>query len=107
MQSSIKLNYTQAGCLNTSNALGYLLGAVLTVILVKRLGNHRLFVAGLIVPTMGLLLNGLTEPFLLPNIIRFISGMASAWAFVCGGLLVQLLSTRITARFFGGRGTGS
>src|SRR5690625_184824 len=81
MQSSLKLNYTQAGWLNTSNALGYLLGAVLTVILVKRLGNHRLFVAGLIVTTMALLLNGLTEHFLWLNIIRFIPCIAWARAF--------------------------
>src|SRR5690625_2378591 len=71
MQSSLKLNYTQAGWLNTSNALGYLLGAVLTVILVKRLGNHRLFVAGLIVNTMDLLMNGVTEHFLLLNLNPF------------------------------------
>ncbi|HLS17828.1 MAG TPA: YbfB/YjiJ family MFS transporter [Paenalcaligenes sp.] len=106
MQSSLKLNYTQAGWLNTSNALGYLLGAVLTVILVKRLGNHRLFVAGLIVTTMALLLNGLTEHFLWLNIIRFITGMASAWAFICGGVLASVISTRAIAIYFGGGGTG-
>src|SRR5690625_6078811 len=75
MQSSLKLNYTQAGWLNTSNALGYLLGAVLTVILVKRLGNHRLFVAGVIVTTKALLLNGLDEDCLLLEYIRVVAVM--------------------------------
>src|SRR5690625_4030889 len=76
MQSSLKLNYTQAGWLNTSNALGYLLGAVLTVILVKRLGNHRLFVAGCNVTTNALFLNGLCEHFFCLNIHRFITVIA-------------------------------
>src|SRR5690625_7173926 len=97
MQSSLKLNYTQAGWLNTSNALGYLLGAVLTVILVKRLGNHRLFVAGLVVTTMALLLNGVAAHFLLVNIIRFISWMALGWAFIFGGVLCRVVSTRAIA----------
>src|SRR5690625_8017564 len=74
MQSSLKLNYTQAGWLNTSNALGYLLGAVLTVILVKRLGNHRLFVAGLIVTTMAFFLYWVAEHFLWLDYIRFFPG---------------------------------
>src|SRR5690625_7921298 len=72
MQSSLKLNYTQAGWLNTSNALCYLLGAVLAVILVKRIGNHRLFVAGLNVTNRALLLYMLTEKFLVLKVIRFI-----------------------------------
>src|SRR5690625_6546461 len=78
MQSSLKLNYTQAGWLNTSNALGYLLGAVLTVILVKRLGNHRLFVAGFVVTTMALLTNWVDAQFLWLNTIPFIPCIA--WA---------------------------
>src|SRR5690625_7554628 len=106
MQSSIKLNYTQAGCLNTSNALGYLLGAVLTVILVKRLGNHRLFVAGLIVSTIALLLNGLTAHFLWVNIFRVITGLGAAWAFICGGGLAGFLSRRASAICFCGGVSG-
>src|SRR5690625_4328637 len=54
MQDSLGLNYTQAGWLNTTNALGYLLGSFLTVLLVNRLGNHRLFVAGLLLTTVAL-----------------------------------------------------
>src|SRR5690625_6299056 len=93
MQSSLKLNYTQAGWLNTSNALGYLLGAVLTVILVKRLGNHRLFVAGLVVTTIALLLDWLNQHFLWLNYIRFITGMASGWGCFYGIVFDSVIST--------------
>lgn len=106
MQSSLNLNYTQAGWLNTSNALGYLFGALLTVLWVNKLGNHRLFVGGLIVTTAALLLNGFTDNFLWLNIIRFITGLASAWAFICGGVLASVVSTRAIAIYFGGGGTG-
>src|SRR5699024_3938185 len=106
MQSSLGLNYTQAGWLNTSNALGYLFGAILTVLWVNKLGNHRLFVGGLIVTTAALLFNGVTDNFLWLNIIRFITGLASAWAFICGGVLASVVSTRAIAICFGGGGTG-
>src|SRR5690625_7378473 len=55
---------------------------------------------------MALLLNGLTEHFLWLNIIRFITGMASAWASICGGVLASVISTRAIAIYFGGGGTG-
>ena len=45
MQADLSLNYAQAGWLNTSNSLGYLLGSLITAMLVGRLGNHRLFVS--------------------------------------------------------------
>ena len=45
MRSELALSYSQAGWLNTANALGYLAGAVLTRLLVQQLGNrlHHLF----------------------------------------------------------------
>lgn len=106
MQSSLDLNYTQAGWLNTTNALGYLVGSVMTVLLVNRLGNHRLFVAGLLVTTLALFANGLTEHFFLLNVARFVTGVASAWAFICGGVLASVLGNRAIAIYFGGGGTG-
>lgn len=106
MQDSLGLNYTQAGWLNTTNALGYLVGSFLTVLLVNRLGNHRLFVAGLLLTTVALFANGLTEHFFTLNVVRFITGVASAWAFICGGVLASVLGNRAIAIYFGGGGTG-
>ncbi|HLR12742.1 MAG TPA: YbfB/YjiJ family MFS transporter [Burkholderiaceae bacterium] len=106
MQSDLHLNYTQAGWLNTSNSLGYLLGSILTVLLVGRLGNRRLLVAGLLVTTAALLASGLTSHLLLLNTLRFLTGVASAWAFICGGVLASTLGARAMVIYFGGGGSG-
>lgn len=106
MQDDLALSYAQAGWLNTSNSLGYLLGSLLTVIYVSRLGNHRLFVAGLLVATLSLLVNGLVTDFYLLNIIRFITGVGAAWAFICGGVLASVLGARAIVIYFGGGGSG-
>lgn len=106
MQTDLSLNYAQAGWLNTSNSLGYLLGSLLTVFYVSRLGNHRLFVGGLLVTTLGLLCSGLVTDFYVLNILRFITGVGSAWAFICGGVLASIAGARAIVIYFGGGGTG-
>src|SRR5690625_3818895 len=106
MQSDLSLTYAQAGWLNTSNSLGYLLGSIMTVLYVSRLGNHRLFVAGLLITTLSLLANGLVTNFYLLNVFRFITGVAGAWAFICGGVLASALGNRAIVIYFGGGGTG-
>ena len=106
MQTSLGLSYAQAGWLNTSNSLGYLLGSILTALYVERLGNHRLFVAGMLVTTLSLLANGLVTDFYLLNIIRFITGLSAAWAFISGGVLASLLGARAMVIYFGGGGSG-
>lgn len=106
MQSSLDLNYAQAGWLNTSNALGYLLGSLLTVLLVGRIGNHRLLVSGLLITTLALFANAATHDLFLLNTIRFITGVGAAWAFICGGVLASVLGTRAIVIYFGGGGSG-
>ncbi len=106
MQSSLDLSYAQAGWLNTSNALGYLLGSLLTFLTVERLGNQRLFVAGMLITTVSLLANGLTDNFLALNLIRFITGLSAAWAFITGGVLASMLGARAMIIYFGGGGSG-
>lgn len=106
MQNDLGLSYAQAGWLNTSNSLGYLLGSLLTVLYVRRLGNHRLFIGGLLMTTLSLLANGLVTDFYLLNLIRFITGVGAAWAFICGGVLASVLGARAIVIYFGGGGSG-
>lgn len=106
MQHDLALNYAQAGWLNTANSLGYLLGALLTVALVQRFGNHRLFAIGAVLTTLGLLLTGLTRDFALLTVFRFLSGVGAAGAFICGGVLAGVLGTRAIVIFFSGSGIG-
>ena len=106
MQTDLGLNYAQAGWLNTANALGYLLGALLTVVYVQRAGNKRLFALGVIITTIALLLTGLTRDFTLLSIYRFLAGAGAAGAFICGGVLAGVLGTRAIVIFFSGSGIG-
>ncbi len=52
MRAELDLSYSQAGSLNTANALGYLVGALLCKRFVPRLGNRRLFSFGLVVTVL-------------------------------------------------------
>src|SRR5699024_767499 len=56
--------------------------------------------------TLCLLANGLTNDLFWLNTIRFLTGVASAWAFICGGVLASVLGARAMVIYFGGGGTG-
>ncbi len=106
MKTDLGLNYAQAGWLNTANALGYLLGSLLTIYFVGRLGNRRLFIAGLWLTMLALLSNGLTHDFSLLTICRFLAGFGAAGVFICGGVLSGVRGTRAIVIFFSGGGVG-
>jgi MFS family permease len=106
MKTDLNLNYAQAGWLNTANALGYLVGALLTIFFVARLGNRRLFIAGLWLTTLALVSNGLTRDFYLLTVFRFLAGFGAAGAFICGGVLSGVLGTKAIVIFFSGGGFG-
>src|SRR5690606_27453021 len=106
MKTDLQLNYAQAGWLNTANALGYLLGALITIAVVARVGNRRLFVGGLALTTLALIANGWTHNFELLTLFRFLSGFGAAGAFICGGVLSGVLGTRAIVIFFSGGGIG-
>ena len=106
MQTDLQLNYAQAGWLNTANSLGYLLGAVLTIYFVARLGNRRLFVAGMVLTTITVCASGLTHNFELLTLFRFGAGLGAAGTFICGGVLAGVLGSRAIVIFFSGGGMG-
>ncbi|MBF6616118.1 MAG: YbfB/YjiJ family MFS transporter [Candidimonas sp.] len=106
MKTDLQLNYAQAGWLNTANALGYLLGALITIAVVARVGNRRLFIGGLALTTLALIANGWTHNFELLTLFRFLAGFGAAGAFICGGVLSGVLGTRAIVIFFSGGGIG-
>ena len=106
MQQDMALSYAEAGWLNTANSLGYLVGALATVMVVQRYGNRRLFVLGVVLATFALLLTGFTRDFTLLSLYRFLAGLGAAGAFICGGVLAGVLGTRAIVIFFSGTGIG-
>jgi predicted MFS family arabinose efflux permease len=48
MRTDLSLDWSQAGGLNTANAAGYLIGALVVRAVVGRIGNRRLFAIGMV-----------------------------------------------------------
>ena len=113
MRADLSLDWSQAGALNTSNALGYLGGALLARMLVGRVGNRWLFGVGMVVTALGLFATGLTRELGGLTAARIVSGVGGAWVFICGGALSGNVfpgepqrATTTIAIFFAGGGVG-
>ena len=113
MRGELGWNYVQSGWLNTANAIGYLIGAILTRLVIRRTGNRRLFIGGLLLTALAVLATGLTRDLTWLGFWRMLSGVTGAAAFIAGGALSanvvagrpQLASTT-TAIYFAGGGVG-
>ena len=113
MRDDLGLTYAQAGALNTSNALGYLAGALVAVRYVATFGNRRVFCIGMVVTMLAIVGYGLTADFVAQIVLRAIAGVFGALVFICGAVLASTLfpdrpdlSRSATAIYFGGAGAG-
>ena len=113
MRVDLGWSYTLAGAMNTANALGYFLGALLTPWLLHRVGPSTLLWAGSLLASVFMALSGFfttTEPLLVQ---RLLAGVASALVFIAGGLLAARLGAQQPSRsglllglYYGGTGLG-
>lgn len=113
MRNDLDWNWSQAGALNTVNAVGYLAGGVLTWLLVDRVGNRALFSVGLPVTAVAVLATGLSGDFFWLSSLRAVAGVAGAMVFICGGALASNIfpddasrATMSITVFYGGSGIG-
>lgn len=88
MREDLAWTYTQAGWVNTANALGYLVGALLVLALVRRTGARLLFDLGMLMTGVTLLASGLVRDDLVLLGLRLVTGVGGALAFIGGGALV-------------------
>lgn len=113
MRVDLAWSYTLAGAMNTANALGYLLGALMTPWLLRRLGAAGALMGGAVLASVFMAGSGFftaAAPLLLQ---RLLAGLASAWIFIAGGLMAAGLAARVPARaglllglYYGGTGFG-
>ncbi len=87
MRSEMEWNFAQAGWLNTANALGYIAGAVLTMLLIRHVSPTRLFAFGLITTTLALLATGLNAALWWQTLWRILAGIFGAMSFSTAGAL--------------------
>jgi predicted MFS family arabinose efflux permease len=113
MRSELGLSYSQAGGLNTANALGYLAGAMLAARYVSRFGNRRPFAIAMWVTVAALAGSGLAEDFASQLVLRALAGVSGAIVFICGAVLATnvfadrpQLSSSAIAIYFSGAGAG-
>ncbi|GGK25590.1 YbfB/YjiJ family MFS transporter [Salinarimonas ramus] len=113
MQDDLGWTYTQAGWLNTANALGYVIGAAAGYVLLRRVAPARLFASGLWLTMASLLATGLLADEIWLTATRLLAGIGAAWAFSCGGALVAMryrgrpeVMGTATGLFFAGAGIG-
>ena len=113
MRDDLGWSYTLAGGMNTVNALGYLLGALATPALLRRLAPGTLLLVGAVLATVCMALSGFfidATPLLVQ---RLLAGMASALVFIAGGLMAARLGVLDGGRsglllgiYYGGTGWG-
>ena len=113
MQADLQLSYAQAGALNSANALGHLLGALLAMVLVARTGLAAAVIAGTLLTTATIAATGLATEFEWLMLWRFLPGLTGAIAFVAGGALAAQMAATLPSRaslgiglFYAGPGTG-
>jgi predicted MFS family arabinose efflux permease len=97
MRDDLGWTYLTAGAMNTLNALGYLIGALLVPRLLRHVAARALLLSGSLATTVLLAAHGLVTADAALLGLRLLSGIASAFSFVCGGLLAARLGASIAA----------
>lgn len=113
MRDDLAWNFTQAGWINTANAVGYLIGALLALSLVGRVGPRALFIWGFALTVLALVLSATTRDLWVLSIWRVVAGIGGAPVFIAGGVIASGLFTEDKRRnalaigvYFGGGGLG-
>lgn len=113
MRDDLAWTYTEAGLINTANAVGYLIGAVLALGFVRRLGARKLYIWGFALTVLALLLSSTTRDLIWLSVWRIVAGIGGAPVFIAGGVMASALFADDKSRnalaiavYFGGGGLG-
>jgi predicted MFS family arabinose efflux permease len=113
MRTDLGWSYLLAGVMNTGNALGYFLGALVTPMLMRRFRAQTLLIGGAVLTGMFMLVSGLVTETAMLLFQRVLAGISSAFIFIAGGVLVARLGTLHPERagfliglYYGGTGFG-
>ncbi len=88
MREDLGWSFATSGALNTANAVGYLIGALLATAIGARVGARRAFVVGFALTVLALALTVATSNVAILLTVRLISGVVGSVVFVLGGALV-------------------
>jgi predicted MFS family arabinose efflux permease len=112
MAADLGWNWFTGGAMNTANAAGYLLGALLAPRALARHDARALLLGGGFAAALLLALHGAVRHEALLGALRLLTGVASAASFVSGGLLAARLAAQaghaglLLGLYYGGTGLG-
>jgi predicted MFS family arabinose efflux permease len=113
MRADLGWTYLLAGAMNTANAAGYLLGALLTPLLMRRFSAQAALIGGTVLTGIFMLLSGFVTDAGMLLLQRVLAGIASAFIFISGGVLAARLGSQHAHRagfliglYYGGTGFG-
>ncbi len=113
MRADLGWSYATAGAMNTANAMGYFIGALMTPWLFSRISPYAALMAGVFSSAVFMALSGLLTDTSLLLFQRLLAGITSSWTFVAGGLLAARLGTQhpgqagwLLGIYYGGCGLG-
>lgn len=114
MRSDLHWSFTQAGTMNTANAIGYLIGALAAGPLIVWRGSRRPYLLAFAVTAMVLLASASTGNFAALLALRLGAGASGAVVFIAGAGLVARLVTDLSpgrsaamlGTYFAGAGLG-
>jgi predicted MFS family arabinose efflux permease len=113
MRDTLRWSYSAAGFMNTVNAAGYLLGALVAAPLSRRVSLLALVRGGSLMAILSLALCALSADFVVLSFARALAGLGAALSFVAGGALAAALAQRDPQRsafllslFYTGPGIG-
>jgi predicted MFS family arabinose efflux permease len=112
MRSELHWSLARAGAVTTANSLGYLLGALVTAAVARRLGEAGTFRLGMVLTAVALAATVATGGSYLPLLLtRVVAGLAGAFVFIAGGVIASRAAARARsaaplAIYYSGAGLG-
>jgi predicted MFS family arabinose efflux permease len=113
MRDSLHWSYSAAGFMNTINAVGYLVGALMASRLIRRVGWSAAIRGGTLACLVALAVCALTGNFVALSLARLVLGLGAAAGFVAGGALAATIAQSRPERanfllslFYAGPGIG-
>jgi predicted MFS family arabinose efflux permease len=94
MRMSLGWSYAEAGFMNTVNAAGYLVGALVAARLMRGVSTYRALLYGTMASVAALALSAASADFTLLSFARLVAGIGAAIAFVAGGVMTVGVSLR-------------
>ena len=113
MRDDLAWSYTLSGAMNTSNAVGYFIGAIVTARVMDLWGPGRTVIWAGLLAALLMLIPGFFVDSTVLMVQRLIAGILSALVFVSGGILAARMGSRQAERaglilglYYGGTGAG-